>query len=194
MTETDTPAPRQAQAITPPTLLELFLAFCKMSLSGFGGVLPWARRQMIEERRWLTVAEFNELFSLAQFLPGANVVNMSVVFGSRFGGPVGAALALLGLMGPPVLIVVVLAYFYAQYGDLDLLRRALSGIAASAAGLIIATTMKMAGPLFSKPYTTAPLIVALAFVAVAIFRLPLPYVLLTLVPLSIGLAYLRLRA
>ena len=65
-----------------------------MSVAGFGGVLPWARRAIVEERKWLTAEEFNEAFSFSQFLPGPNIVNFSVVFGSRLRGAAGAAVAL----------------------------------------------------------------------------------------------------
>ena len=80
-----------------------------VSLAAFGGALPWARRMIVERKRWMTKEEFNETFALSQFLPGPNAINFSVVFGSRFGGAPGAAVALLGLIGPPLIIVVILA-------------------------------------------------------------------------------------
>ena len=127
------------------------MAFATISLSGFGGVLPWARRMIVEGRRWMTAEEFNEAFSLSQFLPGPNIVNFSVVFGSRFGGAAGAAVAFLGLMGPPVVIVTYpRPWLYAYYGDVDALGRALAGISAAAAGLLIAMVAKMAAPLFRR--------------------------------------------
>ena len=118
-----------------PSLAELFQAFAIVSVSGFGGTLPWARRKIVEHKRWMTAEEFNEAFALSQFLPGPNVVNFSVVFGSRFGGAPGAAVALAGLMGPPLVIVTALAILYARYGELEMLGRILSGITAAAAGL-----------------------------------------------------------
>lgn len=192
MAETDTGAPLPAHTIKPPGLLELFLAFTNVSLSGFGGVLPWARRMMVEERRWMTAEEFNEAFSLSQFLPGPNIVNFSVVFGARFGGPAGAALALIGLLGPPLVIVMLLGFLYARFGEIEWLRRALAGIAAAAAGLIIAVLMKMSEPIFRKPIGFAPFVAVVAFVAVGVLRWPMPYVLSVLAPLSIALAFWRL--
>ena len=93
----------------PPGLLALFLAFAKMSLAGFGGVLAFARRGIVEQHRWMTAEEFNETFALCHFLPGPNIVNLSVVFGSRFGGIAGGIAAFAGLIGPPMLLVTVLA-------------------------------------------------------------------------------------
>ena len=92
-----------------PSLAELFQAFALVSISAFGGALPWARRTIVEKKRWMTTEEFNETFALSQFLPGPNVINFSVVFGSRFGGAAGAAVALAGLLGPPLIIVAVFA-------------------------------------------------------------------------------------
>ncbi len=101
--------PQQPQAaLNVPTLSELFLGFLKCSISGFGGVLPWARRMIVEDKRWMTPQEFNEGFALSQFLPGPNIVNFAVVFGSRIRGGLGAVAALIGLMGPPVVIVTIL--------------------------------------------------------------------------------------
>src|SRR5215510_1249189 len=133
-----TSAGAAAPSAIRPRLSELFRAFVIVSISGFGGALPWARRMIVEQRRWMTAEEFNEAFALSQFLPGPNVVNFSVVFGSRFGGAPGAAVALAGLMGPPLIIVTILAFLYARYGDLEMLGRILAGIPAAAVGLLIA--------------------------------------------------------
>src|SRR5205809_7379470 len=102
----------------PPSVTELFLAFFKMALHGFGGVLPWARRTIVEDKRWMTAQEFNEAFAVAQFLPGANVVNLAVVFGGRLHGAASAAVALGGLMLPPTVTMIVLGALYARFGDL----------------------------------------------------------------------------
>src|SRR6201747_1012587 len=105
------PAPElpPLSAPTPPGLPELFVAFAKMSLAGFGGVLVWARRSIVDQNRWMTADEFNETFALCHFLPGPNIVNLSVVFGSRFRGVAGGLAAFAGLVGPPMVIATVLA-------------------------------------------------------------------------------------
>src|SRR3972149_7911594 len=87
------PAP-PPPAVPPPTVVpsvaELLLGFCKITVSGFGGVLPWARRVIVQERRWMTANEFNALFALCQFLPGPNIVNFSTIYGWRLHGGAGA--------------------------------------------------------------------------------------------------------
>ena len=99
----------------PPGLFELFVAFARMSVAGFGGVLPFARRGIVDQHRWMTADEFNETFALCHFLPGPNIVNLSMVFGSRFRGIPGGIAAFTGLLGPPVVIMTILAALYAAF-------------------------------------------------------------------------------
>jgi len=183
--------PNVQSPVKQPTLTELFVGFVGVSLSGFGGALPWARRMIVERKQWMTAEEFNEAFSLAQFLPGPNVVNFSVVFGSRFGGAPGAAVALAGLMGPPILIITGLAIIYSYYGDIAALGRILAGISAAAVGLLIATVAKMAWPLLRAGSMVPALLAAIGFVAIALLHLPLPWVIVVLAPVSVAIAWIR---
>src|SRR5690349_21684895 len=114
---------------------ELFLAFLEIGLSGFGGVLPWARRILVDRRQWLTDREFIELLGLGQALPGPNIINASVVIGWRMHGAVGSIIAFSGLLLAPLAIVLVLALLYDAFGHLEIIRRIFSGVAAAAAGL-----------------------------------------------------------
>jgi len=180
---------------TPPGLIALFVAFAKMSLAGFGGVLVWARRGIVDQHRWMTADEFNETFALCHFLPGPNVVNLSVVFGSRFRGIPGGLAAFAGLLGPPVVIVTVLAALYARYGEIDALRRILAGVSCAAVGLLISALFRMMMPLIKRRDLIGLVILAAVFVAIGLLRLPLPAVLLVAIPLSIAIAYfIRRRA
>src|ERR1700759_816755 len=128
---------------TPPSLIALFVAFARMSLAGFGGVLVFARRAIVDQPRWMTADEFNDPFALCHFLPGPNIVNLSVVFGSRFRGIAGGIAAFAGLVGPPVVVVTVLAALYARFGEVEALRRILSGVSCTAVGLLISVVFRM---------------------------------------------------
>ena len=184
------PAPAAQQV--RPSLTELFIAFATISLSGFGGVLAWSRRMMVEERQWLTPEQFNETYALCAFLPGGNIINFAVIFGLRIRGAAGSAVAVAGLMGPPVLLVMFVGAIYAHYGDLPALRRMLTGVAAAAVGLLMATVAKMALPLFRSSNVAAPLISLATFIAIGIVHWPLPLVLIVIVPVSIAVAWVRL--
>jgi chromate transporter len=112
----------------PPSLAALFIAFVKMSLAGFGGVLVWARRGIVDQHKWMTADEFNETFALCHFLPGPNIVNLSFVFGSRFRGLAGGVAAFSGLVAPPVVIMIILGALYQRFGEIETLRRILAGV------------------------------------------------------------------
>ncbi len=166
-----------------PELHELFAGFLGISVMGFGGVLPWARRMIVEQRRWLTGPEFTDLLALCQFLPGPNIVNVSVALGSRFRGVPGALAALIGLLAAPMVIVTGLGGLYNQFGQDPVVRRAFEGLASAASGLVVAMACRIAWPIRAR---WGPVMVACTtFGAIAVLRLPLLPTLLVLAPCSI---------
>jgi chromate transporter len=166
-----------------PTVAGIFTGFFMIGVRGFGGVLPWARRTMVEERKWLTEAEFSEVLGLCQFLPGGNIINVSVAVGSRFRGAPGAVAALLGLMLAPVAIVIGLGAIYDQFAEQPMVRRAFAGLAAAASAFVLTASLKIAAPLRTRILAIA--VVAVTFVAIAIVRLPLPMAMPVLAAVSI---------
>jgi chromate transporter len=174
---------------SPPSLLTLFIAFAKMSLAGFGGVLVWARRGIVDQHKWMTADEFNETFALCHFLPGPNIVNLTFVFGSRLRGLPGAVAAFTGLVGPPALIMVVMGVLYHRYGEIDALRRILSGVACAAIGLMLAVVFRMMTPLIKRRDVIALLVMVAVFIAIGIARLPLATVLLVAIPISVAITF-----
>jgi len=169
-----------------PTLREIFSGFLGLGLISFGGALPLARRALVEQRRWLNAEDFTDLLGLCQFLPGGNVINLSVAVGMRFRGIPGALAGLLGLIAGPSLVVIGLGVLYERTQDDPHVRHLFAGLAAAAAGLLISMAVKIVLPLRNKPM--AALIAALGFVAIAIMRLPLLPTMLVLTPLSIYVA------
>lgn len=182
------PAPGSPTS-SPPSLIALFVAFAKMSLAGFGGVLVWARRGIVDQHKWMTADEFNETFALCHFLPGPNIVNLTFVFGSRFRGIAGGIAAFTGLLGPPALIVTALAALYQRYGEIDALRRILAGVACAAIGLMLAVAFKMMMPLIRRRDLVGLLVLIAVFIAIGVLRLPLPTVLLVAIPVSIAITF-----
>lgn len=174
-----------------PDLKALFLGFSSIGLSGFGGVLPFARRILVEERAWLTAEEFNSHLGLCQFLPGPNVINLSVVVGARYRGIAGSVAAVAGLMTGPMAIVLVLALLYDHFGSLPAIQGMLRGIAAVGCGLLFATAIRM-GMAIKDKHVLMPFAV-LVFIFVAILRWPMPAVMVGLLALSAAVAYWRLQ-
>jgi chromate transporter len=182
-------------ASEPPKLTTLFLSFAKMSLGGFGGVLVWARRAIVEQHRWMTPDQFNEAFAICHLLPGANIVNLSIVFGGRFRGVPGAIAAFLGLVLPPAVILTILGFIYVHLGNTPALQRTLAGIACAAVGLFIAVIVRMVMPLLKRRNPIELVLAIGLFTAVGLLRVPLPWAILTAIPLSIiGTYYWRKRS
>ncbi len=138
---------------------------------------------IVEQRRWLTGPEFTDLLALCQFLPGPNVVNLSVALGARFQGARGAVASLAGLLAAPVTIVIGLGTLYARYAAVPVVRGTFTGLAAAASGLVVANAARIAWPIRDR--LRPVLIAVLAFAALAVLRLPLLPTLLVLAPLSI---------
>lgn len=175
--------------VVPPKLscVSLFLGFFQIGIFGFGGVLPMARRVMVDERRWLSPGEFSELYALCQSLPGANITNLSAALGMRHQGVAGAAAALAGLLAAPMAIVMVLSGLYARYGTLPPVRHALAGLAAAAAGLLLGTAGKIAAPVVKTLRNAA--IAALVLAMALVLHVPLPFTMLLILPLSLFLSW-----
>lgn len=177
----------------------LFIAFTVLALQGFGGVIAVAQRELCERRRWLSNTEFLEVFNSAQVLPGPNVCNLSLMIGDRFFGWRGAAAALGGMMAAPLALMLVLAWLItlaphdsAAHG---MVRGALSGIAAVAAGQIVGTVLKLAAPLKQHPLSGGGclLLAGTAFAMMSWLHWPLVWVLLGLGGATCLLTYAVLR-
>ncbi len=180
----------------PASIAELFVSFTLLALQGFGGVIAVAQRVLVEQKQWLTRDQFVEILSLAQVLPGPNVCNVALIIGDRFLGWRGAFAALAGMMALPLLIVLAVAALYSQYAADPVVAGAFRGMGAVAAGLILGTAIKLAETLRSNPMGARVCWLAgvSVFVAVALLRLPLVWVLIVLGSLASVFAWTRLRA
>jgi len=172
--------------------MHLFLVFSGLALRGFGGVLPWAQRVLVEERRWLSREQFIETLAFGQLLPGPNICNVAIMIGDRWFGWRGSVAALGGMLAAPMLLVLGAAVLYGQVADEPVVRRALAGMGAVAGGMILATAFKLVLAWRAHPAWLAWGV--LAFIGVALLHLKVLLVLAVLVPPAIGAAWWHLRA
>jgi len=177
------PAPAAPEIRVVPTSRELFLGFLGLGMTAFGGALPLAHRMVVERHRWLTEAEFVELLGLCQFLPGGNIINLSVALGMRFRGVKGALAAIFGLIAVPSMVVVMLGILYQHYQHDPLIKHLFAGLAAAASGLLIQMAVKIALPL-RKNLVLAGL-ATICFIAIAWLRIPLLWTMLVMTPVSV---------
>jgi len=185
-----------APVARPSSPLDLFVTFTLLALQGFGGVLAVTQRELCERKRWLTHAQFVEILSIGQVLPGPNVVNVALIIGDRYFGWRGAFSALAGMMTLPLVIVLALAALYVEFAQVAAVAGALRGMAAVAAGLIIGTALRLAASLRGTPIGSfaAVALATASFVAVALLRWPLVWVLLALGSVGMAWAWWRIAA
>jgi len=188
-------APAPASPASPRSPADLFFAFNRLALQGFGGVLPVAQRELVERRGWMTPAEFVELLSLGQVLPGPNIVNMALIFGDRLFGWRGAAAALAGVLSAPLLGVLLLTILAREAGGSPQVAGALRGMGVVAAALVLATAWKVGSALKSNRMGAAACMAlgAATVVAVGVMRWPMVWVLAALIPTAWAVAWWRLR-
>ncbi|QWD73813.1 chromate transporter [Polynucleobacter sp. TSB-Sco08W16] len=170
---------------------ELFIGFSKIGMSGFGGVLPWARRTIVEQEKWLTAEEFSAMLGICQIVPGPNIVNLGVCVGSRFAGVPGAFAAVLGLMLGPVALLLVIAVLYEHYSYMPIVQGMLRGVSAVGVGLIASTGFKMLRTELKYPPMLA--VIFLVLIAAVYFHLGLGWVVLLASPLAILLAWKKVK-
>ena len=168
-----------------PTCRQLFLGFLGLGMTAFGGALPLAHRMIVDRHGWLSKDEFVELLGLCQFLPGGNIINLSVALGMRFRGVRGALASILGLIAVPSAVVIVLGILYQHYQSDPHIKHLFAGWAAAAAGLLIQMAVKIALPLRNN-FVLATLAAA-CFVAIALLRIPLVWTMLVMTPISVFL-------
>jgi len=185
----------EASPRRPASPGEVFRVFTRLALQGFGGVLPIAQRELVDRERWLTREQFLEMLAVAQVLPGPNVVNLSLMFGDRAFGWRGALAALGGMLLAPLGVVLALTVGYLHYAQHPVVAGMLRGMGAVAAGLVIATAIKLMSTL--RTSSLGPLLAAvfavLTFVTIAWLRWPLVWVVAGLGSVAVGVAWLRLR-
>ena len=162
------------------------MGFLAIGARSFGGVLPWAHRTMVEERRWLTQADFAETIGLCQFLPGPNIGNASIVLGKHWFGITGSIVAFLGLMALPFVWVMALGMVYADLATNPMVRAVVIGVGAAGAGLFLATAVKLGRSLARSPGALA--VIAGCFLAIGMARVSLLVVLPVALAVSFALA------
>ena len=163
----------------PRSLTELFVFFSLLALQGFGGIVAFIERGLVEKKRWMTREEFLEDWAVARTMPGPPAINMSIIIGARHFGAKGAIASVAGMFLFPTCVVLLLAIAYAQFGNQAEVVSALRGMGAVAAGLILATGLKLLTALKTNvmgKHVCAAFVV-ISFLAVVLFNVRVVWVL-----------------
>jgi chromate transporter len=173
------------------TLPEMFALFARIGLTSFGGGLSaWIYREVVDKRRWLSEDEFLAGLTLAQILPGPNVINISIYIGQRLRGTAGSLTTVFALLLPPMIVAVGLVTLFHAYGDIAWLHELLEGIAAAAIGLTFSVGYRAARHA-TRNNRWAPVVLAVVFLAIGVLRWPLIPVVICVAPLAVLVARKR---
>lgn len=180
-----------AEPVAPArvSLLAILGVFAKIGLMSFGGALSgWMHREIVLRRGWMDEADFLSGLALGQIMPGANVANLSLYIGQRLRGGIGAIAALLGMLLPPMIVVVALGILYDRVAGILWLHRFIDGVAAAAIGLTIMVGIRASRRVERRlgPVT----ILLLLFFTVGVLRWPMVPVVICVTPASVMLAWL----
>ena len=132
-----------AAARAKATVFDVFLQFLIIGATSFGGVVPYLRENLVTKNHWVDDKEFVELLSISQSLPGLNATNMAVLLGDRLKGWMGAAAGLIAVCLPGAAIMLAVGMIYRVHGDHSFVTAILKGVAAAAAGLLLATVIQL---------------------------------------------------
>lgn len=165
----------------------LLVVFSQVTCMGFGGVMPFAYRALVERRRLLRNEEFAEMFALGQVVPGPAIANFAIIVGYRDSGAMGALAAVTGLTALPFLLMVLVGMFYSQYAGLEHVGNAIVGMGSVTGGLILATALKLSRGMHR--HTRSLLLLLAGFVSFGLLRLPFLAVIAVLAPVAVWLAW-----
>jgi chromate transporter len=132
-----------AAARAKATVFDIFWQFLVIGATSFGGVVPYLREGLVTKNHWVDDKEFVELLSISQSLPGLNATNMAILLGDRLKGWMGAVAGIVGVCLPGGLLMLCVGMFYRVHGDHSFITFMLKGVAAAAAGLLLATVIQL---------------------------------------------------
>ena len=142
-----------AEAVVPGrrreerSLCGLVRYFAKLGAWGFGGpiaLVGYMHRDLVEDRRWYTEAEYQQALAIGQTMPGPLAAQAAMWLGYLERGARGAALVALPFVLPPFLIVTAVAVFYAEYQGLPWVSDIFFGVGPAVLAIIAIAAVKLA--------------------------------------------------
>ena len=170
-------------------LWELFKATFMLSAFTFGGgfvIVSLMKKKFVEELKWLDEDEMLDITAIAQSSPGPIPINASVILGYRMCGIVGSLVAVLGTALPPMIIISLISYFYAQFRSNTVISTALMVMRAGVAAVIFDVVINLAKNVIATKRVLYICLMVVAFMAKVLFSVDA--MILILACLGIGIA------
>jgi len=128
------------------SLWQLVQYMTKLGTTGFGGpvaLVGYMHRDLVEERKWISEADYKEGLTLAQLMPGPLAAQLAIYLGYVHFGNLGATLAGVAFVLPSFLMVVALGAAYTAYGGLTWMQAVFYGVGAAVIGIIAISAYKL---------------------------------------------------
>lgn len=157
--------------------LDLFLCFAKIGAFTFGGgyaMIPLIQKETVETKKWITDEDILEIIAIAESTPGPIAINSATFVGYRVAGVLGAVCATLGVVLPSFFLIYLIGFVLRQFQDIKAVQYAFFGIRAGVLALIVKALWMMYKK--STKNLAAYIVMALSFIAVAVFDISVLYV------------------
>lgn len=168
----------------------LFLSTLYLSTFTFGGgyvIVSLMKDKYVDELGWLSKKEMLDMAAIAQSAPGAIAVNAALVVGYKIFGILGALVALLGTVLPPLVIISIISVFYNWFKSNLIFALVLKGMQAGVSALLIKVIIDMTREVVKEDRNFAIIVIALALISALIFKVNVMYIILSLI--GLGLVY-----
>lgn len=173
------------------SLWKLFGVFAKMGAFTIGGgyaMLPLIEQEMTS-RGWISQEDIQDIIVLAQSAPGILAVNMAIFTGHKIKGLAGSIVAAVGAVLPSLVIILLIAMFFTEFKDNDIVRRIFQGVRPAAVALILVPAVRMAQSGCKSWWTWAIAIASL--LGVAFLKISPIWIILTTISVAAGISILN---
>lgn len=178
-------------------LVKLFFTMLYISAFTFGGgfvIVTFMRKKFVEDYGWLTEEEMLDFAAMAQSSPGAIAVNAAILVGWRVAGFAGMAVAVIGTILPPMIVLSVISFFYAAFAANKYVALVLKGMQAGVAAVILDVVFSLGHGVVKEKSLFNLLIMAAAFVATFFFDINVVYIILSAIIIGVLKGFLFNKA
>ena len=182
---------------TAKTLWQLFLSTLYISAFTFGGgfvIVTFMKKKVVDELHWIDEDEMLDLTAIAQSSPGSIAVNAAILVGWRVGGAAGIAIAVLGTLLPPMLILSIISFFYAAFASNRYVALTLRGMQAGVAAVILDVVCGLGSKVVKEHSALSVALMLCAFAATFFFKINVVFILLAAASVgAVKLLVIRLK-
>ncbi len=181
---------------TPGLYFKLFFSVFTLSALTVGGgyvIVPLMQREFVTKLKWISEEEMLDLAAIAQSSPGAMAVNSAVLVGYRVGGFLGAFIAVVGSVIPPLVTIILISLAYTAFRENRIAAALLAGLKIGAAAVIIDVVVTMAAAVIKEKSVLSALVLLVSFLLVYFAQINVIFVILGCIALGVFVALMKRR-